>query len=679
MIATLALLGASSARASCTLKIVKVTPCLASGAAGTPEIGTPYGIRVTFDVTGTPTHPFGIKFTIANVTHTFNGYNLRAGNGYYSYFVADLCLDDVIPYSVTLDPANVSGNTNPNTTVSGSFSPTPPATIVQTYSPSTKNGAVSRTLTFSSGATLSSLYTLIGVPTSHGAQVVIKAPTPANFQLVTTAPYNLPAFQSLQTNVPSGTYTFGNTFSVTLSRMRVNPKLLRKITWASLGTLPAEYAQWLTPDNVNESTDPAIASFVSQALPSDYRTALTPYDAARTLHKAVMRALIYTEPPPYDDAVSSLQVGEGDCGCYAALLVSSLRSIGIPARRILGFWTGFSQSHVRAEFYLPGAGWMVADPTLGNGVDPTGTYAYYFGSVSDSDQFVAVDVGDSHEMTEYSVDAQGLQTPNFWYEVTSGPVPTIEANNNFSYLQPGLTAEYTLLLQPTTSSPGIPQGTGYGLLTMSSTGGIILSGQLADGESYSTSGALGGSDGDQFIFSTPLAYPASAQGTLSGTLSFVTTTGPFRTTGTGDLSGTITWIKPQESSGNFPAAFQTTLNSIGSLYTAPASGAGVLPGFTAGTLTLSGTSALTTLGATTLVKDVSLSAANAFKITNPSTDKLTLTVTPSTGVFKGTFHDYRPGGASLLTTFTGVVFQQEANGGGYFLNTTNSGGVTLTP
>ncbi|HEX4086955.1 MAG TPA: transglutaminase-like domain-containing protein [Chthoniobacteraceae bacterium] len=668
--------GLQSARASCVLKITKVAPCLSNGTPGLPEIGTPYGVRVTFNVSGTPAKPFAIEFTIANVTHTFSGYSLKPGNGYFTYCLVDIPLDDSIPYSVTLDPAKVTGNTNPNTTVSGTFSPKPPKTAIQTYSPVTKYGSVARTIVFAPGATLTNLYALLGVPTTHGAQQVLTTTAPLNSQTVTTAPYSLPVYQVLQSNIPAGTYSFSNSFTVTLSKMRVNPTLLRKITWAALGSMTPDYTQWLAPDAINESTDSAITNFVAQTLPSGYQATMTPYDAARTLHRAVMRALTYVEPPPYDDAVSSLNVGQGDCGCYAAILVASLRSIGIPARRISGFWQGFSQSHVRVEFYLPGAGWIDADPTLGNGLDPTGTYAYFFGSVNDSDQFVAVDDCDSHQMTDFDIDAQDLQTPSIWYWSNSSL--TIESNTFFSYLQPGPTGGYTVLLHPAVSGAGIPQGTGYGLLTMSSTGGIILAGQLPDGESFSTTGAIGGSGGDQFSFDTPLAY-SGGQGALSGTLNFVTTTGPFETTGSGDFSGTVAWSKPEQTGGNYPASFQTTLNAAGSLYTPPAAGGSVLPNFTKGTLTLTGSSALAATGSVTLVKNVTLTAKNTIKVTNPGKDKLKLTITPSTGVFKGTFLDSPPGAKPLVTTFTGVLFQQETNGGGFFLGSQGAGSVTLTP
>jgi transglutaminase-like putative cysteine protease len=675
--AALLLFAAQPSHASCILKITKVSPCLSNGAKGTPEIGATYGIRVTFDISGKPAHPFAVRFTIANITHTFNNISLKAGNGYYTYCLSSMCLDDTIPYSVTLDPDNVTGNTNPVTTATGSFSPAPPSTITQTYSPVTMTGFNSRTINFAPGATLTYLYALLGVPTSHAAQEVLTTTAPVGSQTVTTPPYSLPVYQIVDTSVPTGSFTFSNAFTVTLSNMRVNPQLLRKITWTSLSSLPPDYSQWLAADAINESTSSVITAFVASSLPSDYQTTLTPYDAARTLHRAVMKALTYQEPPPYDDAVSSLNAGVGDCGSYAAILTASLRSIGIPARRISGFWQGFTQSHVRVEFYLPGAGWIGADPTLGNGADPTGTYAYYFGSLNDSNKYVAVDVGDDHAISDLNITTDALQTPNFWY--TSNTNITIASEPFFSYLEPAATSEYTVELKPSSTAAGIPQGVGYGLLTLSSTGGIILAGQLPDGESYSTSGSLGGSSGDQFIFNTPLSYPSGTQGSLSGTLDFVTTTGPFETTGTGDLGGTIAWAKPAQSSGYYPGPFTTTLNTVGSLYNPPGNGLGVLPGFTAGTITLSGSGPLTAASSDTLVKNVTLSSANAIKVTNRGADKLKVTINPSTGLFKATFMDAAPGSKAVLSDFTGVLFQQDSNGAGFFLAPTSSGAVTLTP
>jgi len=74
-----------------------------------------------------------------------------------------------------------------------------------------------------------------------------------------------------------------------------------------------------------------------------------------------------------------------------------------------------------------------------------------------------------------------------------------------------------------------------------------------------------------------------------------------------------------------------------------------------------------------------LSAANVLKVTNSGKDKLKLTITPSTGVFNGTFQYPVAGGKTVLTTFTGVLFQDQVNGGGFFLGPNGSGAIDLEP
>ena len=98
----------------------------------------------------------------------------------------------------------------------------------------------------------------------------------------------------------------------------------------------------------------------------------------------------------YSDAVGVLQNGVTDCVGFASLLTACLRNVGVPARVISGFLQGDSVWHERVEFHLPGCEWLLADPTFGNGYDPTGTYAYYFGYDPDANSFLAVDVGELH-------------------------------------------------------------------------------------------------------------------------------------------------------------------------------------------------------------------------------------------------------------------------------------------
>jgi hypothetical protein len=52
----------------------------------------------------------------------------------------------------------------------------------------------------------------------------------------------------------------------------------------------------------------------------------------------------------------------GDCGEYAWLFAAWCRSIGIPARVLLGSWAvGWYSAHAWNEFYLEGVGWIPVD------------------------------------------------------------------------------------------------------------------------------------------------------------------------------------------------------------------------------------------------------------------------------------------------------------------------------
>jgi Transglutaminase-like superfamily len=407
---------AQFANAGCDLQIAGAGPCLTDGTPGIAHVGDAYALKVSFNVVGTPSNAFRIKFTLANITwYSENLTWAHAGSGWWYLFVWNLNLDDSMPWSITLDPDDISGDTNfVNNTASGTFTPVSPSTAVELYSPRVVHGFETYTLNFQPGSgKVNNLWVLFGDPTSHGAQKVLSVVQPANSRQVVTSPYGIPVFEIARTNVLAATFQDTNIFTVQLCRMRVNPTQLRTVTWADMNALTTNWTQWLAPDQINESTNPSIALFVQQSLPANYRSMLTPYDTARTLHCAVMKKLGYQSPPPRGDAVSVLQDGVADCGGFAALLTACLRNVGIPARRISGFWPGDTIWHVRVEFHLPGVEWLVADPTNGNGEDPTGTYAFEFGYVWNSDQFLAVDVGDAHVMPYYNFPM--IQTPNWWW------------------------------------------------------------------------------------------------------------------------------------------------------------------------------------------------------------------------------------------------------------------------
>ena len=432
LIVGLVAVNTTKVNAACDIQIVTAGPCLADSSPGIPSVGSAYGLRITFNVIGTPAKPFRIKWTLANVTYYFDNINLGPGNGYWWWFYWWVNLDDPMPWSVTLDPDGVSGDTNlTNNTASGTLVPVPPTNTVELYATRLMHGLESYTLHFQpSSGNLTNLWVLFGVPTSHGAQSAVSMSCPTNGHLILTPPCGVPVFEISRTNVPAAVFTDTNCFTVQLSNIRVNPTMLRTNTWASMKTMTTNWTQWLAPDQMDQSTNPAIVTFVQKSLPANYQKVLTPYDTARTLHRAVMKKLVYQYPPLHFDAVNVLQDGVADCAGFAHLLTASLRNVGMPARMISGVWQGDTTWHCRVEFHLPGVEWLLTDPTEGNAADPTGTYAYYFGYVPDANQYLAVDTGDAH-ILPYNNFAF-LQEPNWWW--TGGG--TYNSYSASAYLQP---------------------------------------------------------------------------------------------------------------------------------------------------------------------------------------------------------------------------------------------------
>ena len=97
---------------------------------------------------------------------------------------------------------------------------------------------------------------------------------------------------------------------------------------------------------------------------------------ARLCHNWIINNIsygIFDSPNSINDILNRMQ---GDCGNQHAVWMSLLRAAGIPARPIVmkapdpdGY------SHVRAEFYVPGYGWIPVDPT-----NEQGTGENYFGA-----------------------------------------------------------------------------------------------------------------------------------------------------------------------------------------------------------------------------------------------------------------------------------------------------------
>ena len=170
------------------------------------------------------------------------------------------------------------------------------------------------------------------------------------------------------------------------------------------------------------SDDPNIVAFVNRHLPANYRETMTPYAAAKALILAVAQEMHYGTIPagltPFE-SISSLKVG--NCGNYSIVYVAALRRIGFAARVRAGWRQDNladnldvnNNCHVWSEFYLPGCGWIYADPTFCEGDDPTGTYAYCFGNSLSTNLRVAVSSGGDMIWPGQTFYAGVLQVPNW--------------------------------------------------------------------------------------------------------------------------------------------------------------------------------------------------------------------------------------------------------------------------
>lgn len=204
--------------------------------------------------------------------------------------------------------------------------------------------------------------------------------------------------------------------------------------------------------------------------------------------------------------------------------------------------------------------------------------------------------------------------------------------------------------------PGEPAGDGYATAAVAATGAANLTGLLADGTKLSQKIAV--TRGDLWPVYVSLS---GGKGSVFGWLGFSNT--PPHNTVYGDLQ----WTRPAvPASKLYPGGFAFAVGGFGSRYTAPAAGERVLD-LTGAVLTLEGGDL-----AEPVLCDIELGADN--KVMNNSTNKLTVTITPATGLFSGSLAHPVTG---KPIQFKGALLKNANMGGGYFLGTNASGRVQL--
>lgn len=215
---------------------------------------------------------------------------------------------------------------------------------------------------------------------------------------------------------------------------------------------------------------------------------------------------------------------------------------------------------------------------------------------------------------------------------------------------------YTLVF-PGQVDPGDgPEGDGFGTCKVASNGLATFAGTLADGTKVSQKVPL--SMNGQW----PL-YIALYSGGGSA-LSWLTLTN--RTTD--DVNGLLSWIKPAfPKAKQYPGGFTNETMTSGSLYIRPASSTNQV-------LDLTQTDILFGGGNLTVpfTNTITLSANN--KITNLSSNKLSLTISVANGLFRGSVVDPSTG---KPFNFAGALLQKRNAGCGFLLGTNHSSHVVL--
>jgi len=227
---------------------------------------------------------------------------------------------------------------------------------------------------------------------------------------------------------------------------------------------------------------------------------------------------------------------------------------------------------------------------------------------------------------------------------------------------PQSSAAWTMLLPPDTNFSG---GYGYAVVT-NDAGSVSFIGKLADGATFSPTAPLSQAGNVPFYASL-----YGNTGLLTGWLNL--DTGEY---GEQVPVGQLTWIKQHGASGSLYGGGFTNLVTVqGSSWATPPAGTAALP-FTAGNpglLQISGGNLASNLSFLIAVG----SSTNLTKLpSSPSTNSLTGTINPKTGLLTVTFGN---GKGKNTTTGTGVALQYSNHAAGAFLGTTNSGSITLQP
>ena len=217
---------------------------------------------------------------------------------------------------------------------------------------------------------------------------------------------------------------------------------------------------------------------------------------------------------------------------------------------------------------------------------------------------------------------------------------------------------YTILIPGGTDPEACPTGDGYGTVVVAASGLVTVAATLADGTKVSERIGAGRSG---FLPLYTSLY--SGKGCLISWLRFIERDSD-------DLTGLMNWLKPALPKAKlYPEGFALETTALGSSYTPPATRTNRVLNFESGFVELSGGNLPFSFAC-----DVQLTAAN--KVVNLGANKLTLTITTSSGLFSGT--TVNPV-TKKTVSFRGALLQKGNYGAGMFAGTNQIGRVTFGP
>lgn len=162
--------------------------------------------------------------------------------------------------------------------------------------------------------------------------------------------------------------TAGFRFTEYAQHYEIDPAMVKPYNTSS-----PEYLKYTAPGE-NIVTTPEMKKKAQEIVGNE----TNPYREVQKIYRYITDTLPYSHAPHLlleaehiPRSAYVLETGIGDCGAQSQYFAALCRSIGIPARVPVGYQTilGPAGTHVWAEYYLEGYGWVPADVTIAEGAD----------------------------------------------------------------------------------------------------------------------------------------------------------------------------------------------------------------------------------------------------------------------------------------------------------------------